>query len=104
MALKPGLQLTVDSSSAQQVDGFAEGDASGGGNNAAALYGQTVAFIPSAPVHLGGTSSVANTGANRGALLPGGFLYSIDLKKDDHVYLIAPAGQTVTVERFQVGV
>lgn len=64
--------------------------------------GQTVAFVSSAPAHYG-HGTVANTGADRGALWPAGF-YSFDLPPNNRLFVIAPSSQTVTLENLNVSV
>lgn len=103
MALVPGTPLTVTDSSPIQADTVVEADARPGVATFERQYGNTLTIVTDGPVHLGGSSAVTNSGPNRGALVPAG-VWPIDLSGSDHVWLIAPTGATVTVERFQVGV
>lgn len=103
MATVPGSQLSVGDTTPLQLDPVAETDSSGSSNRAAANYGSSVIVSTSAPLHFGGANTVSNSGGARGTLLPAG-VYSFDLYGNSHLWVIAPTGQTVTVERLQVNV
>jgi hypothetical protein len=98
MAVKPVVQKIVGATTPVQLDVDAESDYA---------MGRSLLISTSAPLHWGGDNTVRNaadTGVVRGALLPAGVYPFNNLSPTDHLFVIAPAGQSVTVEILQVGV
>jgi hypothetical protein len=105
MAVVPGTQLTINDTTPQRIDSL-ETDYNPNTSAGAQRYGRVVNFYVNAPFHLGGDNTVRHTageGTVRGALYPAGF-YSRTLLGTDQVWLIAPSGETITVERDTGGV
>jgi hypothetical protein len=89
-----GGQLSVTSAEPLELTIPAEADYS---------MGYSLLATTSGPLHFG-ASNVANSGGNRGALHPAGTYPFNNLGPGDRIHVIAPAGQTVTVERLLVGI
>ena len=95
MAIKPTAQLTVTSSTPVKLNVDSESDY---------RSGSSLLITTSGPLHYGGTSAVTNSGANRGSLHPAVTVWPVRLDPGEDLYVIAPSGQTVTVEVLQGGV
>jgi hypothetical protein len=104
MAVVPGTSLTINDTTPQRID-VDESDYNPNSSAGEQRYGRVCSFKVDAAFHLGGNSTVRNAagiGTVRGALFDGGF-YSWPLSGTDQLYLIAPSGQTIHVERATTG-
>jgi hypothetical protein len=101
MAVIPGSRLTINDTTPQRLD---EDETDYNPNTAAGplKFGRVCSYYVDGSFHLGGTVSVTNSGGNRGALYPAGF-YSRPLSGTDQIWLVAPSGQTIHVERDTTG-
>lgn len=104
MALVPGTQLVIDDETPQRVDED-ESDYNPGTPAGSQKFGRVVSYHVNAAHHVGGDDTVSHTAGVdrvRGALYPAGF-YSRSLLGTDQLWIIAPSGETVTVERDTAG-
>jgi hypothetical protein len=87
-------QLSVDDTTPKEITVVSDSDYQ---------MGHSVLITTSGLLHFG-PSGVTNTGGSRGALHPAGTYPFNNLGPGNRIYVVAPAGQTVTVERLLVGV
>lgn len=105
MAVKASLSRTVDSTTAVRINEFASAGMEPGANAYGLQEGVTCLVTTSGALHWGGTSAVTSTGANRGALLAAGtYVITVKPGSTDDYWVIAPSGQSVTIEVLHSGV
>jgi hypothetical protein len=105
-------QITVEDDEPKCLTDFFEPiSVTPGANSYGQQAGPSVVFVVSGSLHWGGDDEVSTTGATRGSLLPGGVWSYQDLVMrgaidplTDAIWVIAPTGETVTVEGFATGV